>query len=370
GFATRPATLALLDTFHAAPDTAGLTDALGALPDEPAALPARHQLATAWLTAYTAANGHDAGPDDLAEATALICTPALPHYAATGATETVVTGLRGDHPRLDSGSLTVNLAELLTRTADHATHEAPAFRAHRQLRTDLLTAERTRLRLDHYRPTPLNGFVRNRLTDQVYLPLLGDNLAKQIGTADADTATDRSGLLLLLSPPGYGKTTLVEYLADRLGLLLVKVNGPALGHQVTSLDPAEAPNATARQEIEKTNFALHAGNNVLLYLDDVQHTSPELLQRFIPLCDAQRRIDGVWDGQPREWDLRGKRFAVVMAANPHTESGRRFRIPDMLANRADVWNLGDVLTGRDDLFALSFLENALTANPHLAPHAP
>ncbi len=78
----------------------------------------------------------------------------------------------------------------------------------------------------------------------------------------------------------------------------------------------------------------------------------------------------MWDGQPREWDLRGKRFAVVMAANPHTESGRRFRIPDMLANRADVWNLGDVLTGRDDLFALSFLENALTANPHLAPHAP
>ena len=56
-----------------------------------------------------------------------------------------------------------------------------------------------------------------------------------------------------------------------------------------------------------------------------------------------------------------------MAGNPYTESGQRFRIPDMLANRADVWNLGDVLSGRDELFALSYLENALTSNPVLAP---
>ena len=56
-----------------------------------------------------------------------------------------------------------------------------------------------------------------------------------------------------------------------------------------------------------------------------------------------------------------------MAGNPYTESGQRFRIPDMLANRADVWNLGDVLAGREDLFELSYLENALTSNPVLAP---
>jgi hypothetical protein len=34
-----------------------------------------------------------------------------------------------------------------------------------------------------------------------------------------------------------------------------------------------------------------------------------------------------------------------------------------------VWNLGDVLTGKQDAFALSFVENALTANPALAPLA-
>jgi hypothetical protein len=78
-------------------------------------------------------------------------------------------------------------------------------------------------------------------------------------------------------------------------------------------------------------------------------------------------MEGVWDGRTRTYDLRGKRFAVCMAGNPYTEQGKRFRIPDMLANRADVWNLGDVLSGREDLFALSYIENSLTSNQVLAP---
>jgi hypothetical protein len=85
----------------------------------------------------------------------------------------------------------------------------------------------------------------------IYLPLVGANLAKQLGAAGAAKRTDQMGMLLLISPPGYGKTTLMEYVAARLCLVFIKVNGPALGHQVTSLDPEEAPNATARQEIEK-----------------------------------------------------------------------------------------------------------------------
>lgn len=170
---------------------------------------------------------------------------------------------------------------------------------------------------------------------------------------------------MLMSPPGYGKTSLVEYVAARLGLALVTVSGPALGTGVTSLDPERAPDASARREVEKIDLALRLGSNVLLYLDDIQHTSPELLQKFIPLCDAQRRIEGA-EGT---YDLRGRRFAVCMAGNPYTESGGLFRVPDMLANRADVWNLGDVLTGREALFALSYVENALTANPVLAPLA-
>ncbi|WP_329311177.1 DNA repair ATPase [Streptomyces sp. NBC_01262] len=344
----------LLEKFRTAVDGDGLDAGLAALPDDLAALPARHQLAEAWLDSFLTASGEPAGDGDLAEAVALQLCDGLHRRDCPADLTATVEGLLGDHPRLYGRTLHVRLDELLARTAAFHTSHVPGYRAYQRLRTGLLARERTRLRLDDLRPAPLTAFVRNRLLDEVYLPLIGDNLAKQLGAAGDAKRTDNSGLLLLISPPGYGKTTLVEYVADRLGLLLVKVSGPALGSSITSLD-ADHP------EIKKIHFALAAANNVLLYLDDIQHVSPELLQRFIPLCDTTRRLG--------PYDLRGKRFAVAMSGNPYTESGALFRIPDMLANRADIWNLGDVLTGRDDLFALSFIENALTSNPVLAPLA-
>ncbi|AQS72011.1 DNA repair ATPase [Streptomyces pactum] len=365
GFVLGAGTRTLLEKFRRTVGDPAYDEDLAALDD----LAARRQLVEAWLSSYAAATGTDLTPGDLAEAVAAELCPDLPRYDGEAPPAGTAEGLLGTHPRVHGGRLPLRLDEFLARTARFAALDVPAFRAYQRRRTALVAAERTRLRLDDHRPRVMSAFVRNRLVDEVYLPLIGDSLAKQLGATGDTKRTDTGGLLLLLSPPGYGKTTLVEYVADRLGLMLVKVSGPALGHAVTSLDPADAPNATARQEIEKINFALAAANNTLLYLDDIQHTSPELLQKFIPLCDATRRVDGVWDGRPRTYDLRGKRFAVCMAGNPYTESGVRFRVPDMLANRADVWNLGDVLTGKEDAFALSFLENALTANPVLAPLA-
>ncbi len=386
-FAVGPAARALLEGFYASLGGAQSAPAKefaedlralgGGSPGEPAA---RHQLATAWLGAYAESaareareDGRDAAPSpDLPEAVAVaLCGDVLEHRDVDAPLTAVVTGLLGTHPRITGGALPLRLDEFLARTEEFRTVRVPAHRAYTRRRAELLGAERERLRLDAYVPRVLPAFVRNRLIDEVYLPLIGDNLAKQLGTAGEDRRTDSQGLLLLLSPPGYGKTTLMEYVAARLGLAFVRVDGPALGHRTTSLDPAAAPDATARREVEKINFALETGSDVLLHLDDVQHTSPELLQRFIPLCDAQRRLDGVRfsDGRPATYDLRGKRFAVCMTGNPFTESGARFRVPDMLANRADVWNLGDVLSGREELFAFSHIENSLTANPVLAPLA-
>ncbi|MFG3116744.1 DNA repair ATPase [Streptomyces sp. NPDC048197] len=355
GFVTTAATRTFLDKFRRTIDSSAYEADLAGIAD-PAV---RRQLIEAWLSAYAASTGEST--DDLPEAVAVELCPDLDRYDRDAPLTATVDELLGTHPRIDGRILALRIDELLDRTRRFREETLPGFRAYQDRRTALVAVERTRLRLDEYRPKIMSTFVRNRLIDEVYLPLIGDSLGKQLGTA--------GGLLLLVSPPGYGKTTLMEYVADRLGLVLVKVNGPALGHTVTSLDPAEAPNATARQEIDKVNFALGAGNNVLLYLDDIQHTSPELLQKFISLCDAQRRMEGVWNGISRTYDLRGKRFAVCMAGNPYTESGGRFRVPDMLANRADVWNLGDVLTGKQDAFAVSFIENALTANPVLAPLA-
>ena len=141
----------------------------------------------------------------------------------------------------------------------------PRFQKFQLLKHQLLERERARLRLDEFKPRVLTTFVRNQLIDEVYLPLVGDNLAKQIGAAGDQKRTDLMGLLLLVSPPGYGKTTLMEYLASRLGLVFIKINGPAIGHGVTSLDPEEAPNAAAREEIHKLNLALEMGDNTMIW---------------------------------------------------------------------------------------------------------
>ncbi|MFJ8230085.1 DNA repair ATPase [Streptomyces sp. NPDC094448] len=358
GFVTGPAARALVAAFRQAVGAAYRGTGRESGADEPATV---RRITEGWLTAYARSTGRDVPADVLAEALALELYPDLDRYDAEGPAAVTVDGLLGSHPRIDGGALDLRLDEFLSRTTAFAGRDVPGFRAYRALRSRLVDAERARLRLAEYRPRVMSAFVRNRLVDEVYLPLVGDSLARQLGAAGDAKRTDSGGLLLLLSPPGYGKTTLVEYVAERLGLLLVKADGPALGHGTVSLDPEQAPDAAARAELEKIAFAVAAGNNVLLYVDDIQHTSPELLQKFLPLCDASRTLGGR--------DLRGKRFAVVMAGNPYTGSGERFRLPDMLANRADVWNLGDVLTGKEEAFRLSFVENALTSHPELAPLA-
>lgn len=280
-----------------------------------------------------------------------------------------VRGLLSQHARIQDGQLVVAIDDLLPRHAQHVATFLPGFRQYQELRQEVISQARAAMRLEEFKPKPLSSFVRNKLINDVYLPVIGDNLAKQMGTVGESKRSDLMGLLMMISPPGYGKTTLMEYVASRLGLVFMKINGPALGHDVRSLDPVQAPDATSRQELEKLNLALEMGSNVMLYVDDIQHTHPEFLQKFISLCDGTRRIEGVWRGKTKTYDMRGRKFAVVMAGNPYTESGEVFKIPDMLANRADIYNLGDVLGGMEDSFVLSYIENSLTSNPVLAPMA-
>lgn len=280
-----------------------------------------------------------------------------------------VTGLLGDHELIQSGGLMVSADDFSDRFARHTAEYLPQLQKYQALRQSILKSEKASLRLSEFKARPLSSFVRNKLINDVYLSVIGDNLAKQMGTVGENKRTDLMGMLMLISPPGYGKTTLMEYVASRLGLIFMKINGPALGHEVRSLDPAQAPDATSRQELEKLNLSLRMGNNVMLYVDDIQHTNPEFLQKFISLCDGTRRIEGVWKGVTKTYDMRGKKFCVVMSGNPYTETGEVFKIPDMLANRADIYNLGDTLGGMEDVFALSYIENSLTSNAVLAPLA-
>ena len=277
-----------------------------------------------------------------------------------------VDGLIGTHENLDQGKLNTYVFELFSQVETYLEDGRDAFLNFQIEKQNLIKQYRQSFKLDQLQPKILGSFVRNQLIQESYLPKIGENFAKQIGSYGNDKRVDLMGLLLLISPPGYGKTTLMEYVAQRLGLIFLKINGPAIGHSVTSLDPQEAPNATARLEIERLNFGFELGNNVMIYIDDIQHCHSEFLQKFISLCDGQRKLEGVWQGSPKTYDFRGKRIAVVMAGNPYTETGEVFRIPDMLSNRADIYNLGDMLSGSEDAFLRSYIENCLTSHPVLA----
>lgn len=340
---------------------------LSALQKRPAA---QWALVENWLRGLCAADEFAALNAYVPEAVALsLLAEDLPKRITEVDLRFTVKELMGEHPRIGERQLVLAVDDFFARLRVHRERFLPGLQRYQALRQAVVASEREALRLDEFKPKPLSSFVRNKLINDVYLGVIGDNLAKQMGTAGENRRSDLSGLLMLISPPGYGKTTLMEYVAHRLGLIFMKINGPALGHEVRSLDPAQAPDATSRQELEKLNLALEMGNNVMLYLDDIQHTHPEFLQKFISLCDGTRRIEGVWKGRTRTYDMRGRKFCVIMSGNPYTESGDVFKIPDMLANRADIYNLGDTLGGMQEAFALSYIENGLTSNPVLAPLA-
>ena len=326
----------------------------------------KYSLIQTWLNAFVNQLGEKNLAYFTSEATMIVWNDQLVSDRIVSAKiNAEVKNLSGEHSLINSGVYELNYHDFMLRLNTFENETVPAYQFFTDLKKRLSAEFKNQLRLEEFRPRVLTSFVRNKLIDQLYLPLLGDNLAKQMGTVGENTRTDRMGMLLLISPPGYGKTTLMEYVANRLGLIFMKINGPAIGHQVTSLDPNEAPNVSAREELEKLNLAFEMGDNVMIYVDDIQHCNPEFLQKFISLCDAQRKIEGVYKGQSRTYDLRGKKVSVVMAGNPYTESGEKFRIPDMLSNRADTYNLGDIIGDNGNLFKLSYLENALTSNASL-----
>jgi MoxR-like ATPase len=330
----------------------------------------RYQLHLAWVQSFVNHQEVNAHQDVLIEASMLLTmADQCDFYTSPANTGCEVSGLLGQHAQIVDRTIKINYQEFVTKLRQFNNVHVPAYNQFHQKKQSVLIEQRKRLRLEEFKPNALSSFVRNKLINDVYFPIIGTNLAKQIGAAGNNKRSDLMGLLLLISPPGYGKTTLIEYVASKLGMTFVKINCPSIGHDQLSLDPAQANNSTAKNEVEKINLAFEMGNNVMLYLDDIQHTNPEFLQKFISLCDGSRRVDGVWNGASKTYDMRGKKFAVVMAGNPYTESGEAFSIPDMLANRADIYNLGDTLSGREHEFSLSFIENSLTSNAYMAPLA-
>lgn len=325
----------------------------------------RYMIVQHWLMAYYESGAKDVAAYYVDEAVLLYLLPGSEYKERIADDTVVVHGLKGTHNVIVQQEYILQYHDFIALIKDFSTKVVPAFEAFNREKNDLVLAYQKELKIAEFEPKVLSSFVRNKLINEVYFPLIGNNLAKQIGSAGDDKRTARMGMLLLVSPPGYGKTTLMEYLAKTMGLHFVKVNGPTIGHHITSIDPSEARTSGAREELKKINLALEMADNVMLYVDDIQHCSPEFLQKFIALADGQRKMEGIFEGESQTYDLRGKRFCVVMAGNPYTESGEAFKIPDMLANRSDVYNLGDVVGNTAHLFNLSLIENAIAENKYL-----
>ncbi|UAM96917.1 DNA repair ATPase [Polaribacter litorisediminis] len=328
--------------------------------------PYKIDLATEWVSSFVKAT-HPNSEDYLYEVVCLFLyeNTSLQNSVNVEA-EVIIKDLSGNHPTIKNQEFNFDYHHFSAQLLHFSTVEISGFNQYKKEKHQVTEELKEALKLEEFLPRVLTSFVRNQLIDEVYLPLFGDNLSKQLGSVGSNKRTDRMGMLLLISPPGYGKTTLMEYLANRLGFIFMKINGPAIGHDITSVDPISASNIAAREELKKLNLAFEMGNNVMLYLDDIQHCNPEFLQKFISLADGTRKIEGVYNGQPKTYDFRDKKFCVIMAGNPYTESGDKFQIPDMLANRADIYNLGDIIGDTESLFKMSLIENSLTSNPILS----
>lgn len=318
-----------------------------------------------WIEAFSSMIETPFNPKYISESAWLLCSSKPSKNIKVADSEGKIDKLISTHANIVEGEFELDYHAFITKLDYYSKVNIPEFKLYNELKKVLTHQFEKEIRLHEFKPRVMSSFVRNKLIDQVYFELLGKNLAKQMGAAGDQKRTDLMGMLLLISPPGYGKTTLMEYIANRLGLIFMKINGPAIGHEVTSVDPSQAPNASAKEELQKLNLSFEMGNNVMIYLDDIQHCNPEFLQKFISLCDAQRKIEGVYKGESKTYDFRGKKVSVVMAGNPYTESGDKFQIPDMLANRADIYNLGDIIGDSDDVFELSYVENSLTSNSYL-----
>jgi MoxR-like ATPase len=326
----------------------------------------RFYIIQSWLQAFLQTRSGASELQYVDEACCLLLFKDYPYRERPAADMVEISGLKGTHAVIQGeGKYLLSFHHFIAKMQRYFDTIVPAFNSFNQLKEQLVQSYRQQLKISELEPKVLSSFVRNRLINEVYFPLIGANLAKQIGAAGDDKRTARMGMLLLVSPPGYGKTTLMEYLAKTMGLHFVKINGPTIGHSITSIDPQEATTSGARGELRKINLSFEMADNVMLYVDDIQHCSPEFLQKFISLADGQRKMDGIFEGESKTYDLRGKRFCVVMAGNPYTESGEQFKIPDMLANRADVYNLGDVIGSSDQLFRLSLIENCVAENRYL-----
>lgn len=154
-----------------------------------------------WITAFLEASGND---DDsghfISEVTILLLTDSYhPRQVIQTASSLQIDGLLGDHTVINKGAYRLNYIAFMDKLRTFKEQTLPHFLRFQKLKKELTDTFRAKLRLEEFKPRVMTSFVRNQLIDKAYLPLIGDNLAKQVGVVGEAKRTDLMGMLLLIS---------------------------------------------------------------------------------------------------------------------------------------------------------------------------
>ncbi|MFN7141382.1 MAG: AAA family ATPase, partial [Limisphaerales bacterium] len=167
--------------------------AIESLKDHPAS---RLELIRDWARGFLLSrNGLNTYLEEVAAL--LFCGQDLERNVVRSATTATIEGMRGSHGLIQGSSYHFDYLVFQEKLQRFEREVVPPFERFHQMKQQMIERERRRLRLDEFKPRVLGSFMRSQLLDEVYLPLVGDNLAKQVGAAGAQKRTDLMGLLLL-----------------------------------------------------------------------------------------------------------------------------------------------------------------------------
>jgi hypothetical protein len=112
----------------------------------------RWEHARSWVKAY--ADTQDAATHAWVDDAASLLAVPVQRRRVNASLDTTVDGLRGEHTRVNNGRMALNLNDFWRRFTFHRDRVVPGFQSLQKLHHSLLSAEKARLSLAQFRPSP------------------------------------------------------------------------------------------------------------------------------------------------------------------------------------------------------------------------
>ena len=137
--------------------------------------------------------------------------------------------------------------------------------------------------------------------------------------------------LMIKGPSGFGKTTLMQALAKRLGYRYVRINCPLMLETTDWFAKQGAKDGTTYFEWQEFAKAIQ-DNNVVLVLDEVNRVPPHISNALFPLLDDSRATE--YAGHTIK---RGQNVVVAMTINEGWQYAGTYSSDEAFTNRVDIF---------------------------------